>query len=74
MTKGVGVKALDSKSILNLKCMIPPIEEQRKLASYLDDIVGKIDNIINLIGNTNNVFSAYRQTLIENVIRGRVNI
>ena len=74
IAKGAAIKSLDSKSIPNLKCMIPPIEEQLRLASYLEDIIGKIDNVINLIGNTDNVFSAYRQTLIENVIRGRVKI
>ena len=74
MAKGVAIKALDSKSIPNLKCMIPPIEEQLRQTSYLDNIISKIDNVINLIGNTDNVFSAYRQNLIENVIRGRVKI
>lgn len=74
LAKGVAIKSLDSKSIPNLKCMIPSIDEQIRLASYLDDIVGKIDNVINMIGNTGNVFSAYRQTLIENVVHGRVMV
>ena len=72
MAKGIAIKSLDSKSILDLKCMIPPIDEQIRLATYLDDIVGKIDGIISMIGYSVNVFSEYRQTLIENVIRGRV--
>jgi hypothetical protein len=74
LTKGAAIKSLDSKSILNFKCMIPPIDEQIRLASYLDDIVGKIDNAINIIGNADNVFSAYRQTLIENAVRGKLKI
>lgn len=74
MAKGVAMKSLDSKSILDLKCLIPTIEEQNRLVSYLDDIVGKIDNVIESFGSADNVFSAYRQTLIENVIRGRVII
>ena len=74
LAKGVAIKSLDSKSIPNMKCMIPPIEDQNKIASYLDDIVGKIDNIITIIGNTGNVFSAYRQTLIENAVRGKLKI
>ena len=74
LAKGVAQKSLDSKSILNLKCIIPPIEEQKRLVSYLDDAVGKIDKVIEALGNDDNVFSAYRQTLIENVVRGRVII
>ena len=50
------------------------MEEQIRMASYLDDIVGKIDDVINALGGSENVFSSYRQTLIENVIRGRVLI
>lgn len=74
LAKGVAIKSLDSKSILNLKCVIPPIEEQKKIVDFLDDIVGKIDRIIESLGSADNVFSAYRQALIENVIRGRVII
>lgn len=74
MTKGAAIKNLDIKAILAFKCMIPPIEEQQRLAAYLDDIVGKIDNVIKALGSTSNVFSEYRQTLIENVVRGRVLI
>ena len=74
LAKGVAIKSLDSKSIPNMKCMIPPIEDQLRLTSYLNDIVGKIDNIITIMGSTGNVFSAYRQTLIENAVRGRLKI
>lgn len=74
LAKGVAIKSIDSKSILNIKCIIPPIEEQLKITSYLDNIVGKLDDVINILGSSDNVFSSYRQTLIENVIRGRVLI
>lgn len=72
--KGFTIKSLDSKSILDIRCNIPPIEEQLKLASYLDDIIGKIDDIINTLGSTDTFFSSYRQTLIENVVRGYIVI
>ena len=74
MAKGATIKSLDSKSIPNLKCMIPPIEEQLNLVAFLDVIVGKIDDVINVLGGSNNVFVQYRQTLIENVVHGRVII
>lgn len=74
MAKGASIKSLDSKSIPNLKCMIPPVEEQLNLVAFLDVIVGKIDDVINVLGGSNNVFVQYRQTLIENVVHGRVMI
>lgn len=74
MAKGATIKSLDSKRIPNLKCLIPPIEEQQNLVAFLDVIVGKIDDVINVLGGSNNVFVQYRQTLIENVVHGRVII
>lgn len=72
LAKGATIKSIDSKSILDFKCMIPSVDEQLRLASFLDEIIGKIDNILIALDSSNNVFSAYRQTLIENVIFGRV--
>ena len=74
LATGAIIKSLDLKTIKSFKCAIPPMEEQIRMASYLDDIVGKIDDVINALGGSENVFSSYRQTLIENVIRGRVLI
>lgn len=74
LTKGAAMKNLDAKAVLGFKFPVPPVEEQLKLAAYLDDIVGKIDEVISVLGSTDNVFSSYRQTLIENVVHGRVII
>ena len=72
--KGSTIKSLVSKTILDLKCWIPTIDEQLRLVSYLDKVIGKIDNVAEVLGNAGNVFSEYRQTLIENVVHGRALI
>lgn len=72
--KGSTIKSLVSKTILDLKCWIPTIDEQLRLVSYLDKVTGKIDNVAEVLGNAGNVFSEYRQTLIENVVHGRALI
>ena len=72
LAKGAAIKSIDSNSILDFKCLIPPIEEQLKIALYLDSIVGKLDNV--KLNDMDNVFAAYRQILIENVVRGKLNI
>ncbi len=74
LTKGVAMKNLDAKAVLDFKFLVPPVEEQQKLAAYLDGIVKKFDEVISVLGSTDNVFSSYRQTLIENVVRGGVLI
>ncbi len=74
MIKDVSPNIPASNLILDLRCLIPPVGEQQRLVSYLDNIIGKIDNINCLLGSSENVFSVYRQTLIENVVRGKVII
>ncbi len=74
LATGATIKSLDVNSIRSLKCVIPPIEEQIKIASYLDVVIGKIDNVIKSIHCSDSIFSQYRQTLIENAVRGRLNI
>ena len=74
LSKGIAQKSLDLKSLQSLKCSIPPIEVQKKIVSNIDDVVGKIDKIIEYTGNTDNVFATYRQTLIENAVRGKLKI
>lgn len=74
MTSGTTIKTLSTKSIMDFKCLIPSIEEQAKIATFLDEIISKIDNIIKIISSPNSVFSQYRQTLIENAVRGRIRL
>lgn len=74
LATGATIKSLDVNSIRSLNCVIPPKEEQIKIASYLDVVIGKIDNVIKSIHCSDSIFSQYRQTLIENAVRGRLNI
>lgn len=74
LATGATIKSLDVKTIRSLNCLIPPLEEQVKIASYLDVVIGKIDNVIKSIHSSDSIFSQYRQTLIENAIRGRLKI
>ena len=74
MTGGTSVKTLSTKSIRDFKCFIPSLEEQVKIAEFLDYIINKIDNTIKSIGSSNSVFSQYRQTIIENAVRGRIRL
>ena len=74
MTKGATTKQLDTKAMLDFKFLIPSIEEQGKIACFLDEVVSKIDNIIASVKGSNTFFSEYRQTLIENAVRGNMKI
>lgn len=74
MATGATIKSLDLKTIKSFKCAIPPIEEQIKIASYLDCVIGKIDNVINCLHSSDSVFTQYRQALIEAAVKGKLKI
>lgn len=74
LATGATIKSLDVKSIRSLYCLIPPLEEQVKIASYLDVVIGKIDNVIKSINSSDSIFSQYRQKLIEAAVRGYLKI
>lgn len=70
LAKGVSIKSLDSQALNNFKCLLPPLEEQIIIADYLNDIVGKLDNVIRKLNSADTIFSKYRQILIENIVKG----
>ena len=72
LATGSAMKSISISSMLDFKCLIPPVEEQKKIVAFLDVIVGKIDDIIKELNGPDNIFINYRQTLIENVVRGRM--
>lgn len=74
LANGSTVKSLNNSSVLDYRCFVPSIEEQSIIASFLDNIIGKIDRIIKSLNSSDNVFIEYRQTLIENSVRGRIRL
>ena len=74
LTRGGAIKSLNIKQLSDFKCLIPPIEEQQRIAAYLDGFVGKLDRIIASLNSTDTIVSTYRQTLIENIVRGNWNV
>lgn len=72
LTNGATIKSLNTRALLDYKCLVPSLEEQKVIVTQLDNIVGKLDTIINELGNSNSIFTQYRQTLIENAVRGKI--
>ncbi len=62
---------LSQKLLNKLPVINPPLEEQQKIANYLDDKVAHIDNIIEKTKSTIEEYKEYRQSLItETVTKG----
>jgi type I restriction enzyme S subunit len=53
---------------------IPPLDEQQRIADYLDTECAKIDDLIGEIDNQVNLLKTYRKSLINEVVTGKVEV
>lgn len=53
---------------------IPPIQEQEQIVAYLDEVTGKIDQAIAQKQEQITKLKAYRQSLINDVVTGKVKV
>ena len=74
MAVGAVIKSLNAQSIMDLKCKIPTLGEQRKIVKYLDSVIAIIDVNLKALKSDNNTLAEFRQVLIENVIGGKYPI
>lgn len=73
-TYGTKMPRANWEFIGNLKIPIPPLEEQKAIAEYLDTQIEKIDLAICKIKSQINLIKEYKTTLISEAVCGRVGI
>lgn len=69
-TEGVGNKNWVLVKIRETIIVLPPLEEQRKIAKYLDDKCEKIDKAINNITKQISLIQEYKTSLIDTTTKG----
>lgn len=73
-TYGTKMPRANWEFIGNLKIPLPPLEEQKAIAEYLDTQIAKIDLAISKIKSQINLIKEYKSTLISEAVCGRVGI
>lgn len=71
---GVKVYSITKSILKEVQCLIPPLEEQKVIAEYLDTQIEKIDLAICKIKTQINLIKEYKTTLISEAVCGRVGI
>ena len=66
-----GAKMLNQRRIANMLMIIPPLDEQKAIATYLDDKCSKIDTIVENLEKQIGRFADLKRSLIDEVITGR---
>ena len=68
---GVSYPAISSSKISSISVVIPPIDEQRAIATYLDEKCGEIDTAIENIGKQIDAYKRLKRSLIDEVVTGK---
>ena len=62
---------LSQGQIANFIISIPPLEEQRAIAAYLDEKCGAIDAAIEITGKQIDAYKRLKRSLINEVVTGQ---
>ena len=69
---GVKVFSITKAILKEIQCIIPPIEEQKAIAEFLDSEISKIDSIIEKIKKQIELIKEYKNSLINQAVCGRI--
>ena len=68
----VSIAHLVLEKLINIDFAVPPFQEQKAIAEYLDTQIAKIDLAISKIKSQINLIKEYKTTLISEAVCGRV--
>ena len=69
----VSIAHLTWDILINIKFIVPPLNEQRQIAEFLDKKCEKIDKAIGLIEQEINKMKEYKTSLIDKAVKGQIN-
>ena len=66
--------SLSQELLKRLPVCIPNFEEQKQISIFLDEKIGKIDNLLCQIESNLNKLKEYRQSLISEAVTGKIDV
>ena len=74
LARGVTRYALNTASFSEMPTLIPPLEEQTQIVTYIETESQKIDSKIALIKEEIALLKEYRQALIFEAVTGKIEV
>ena len=71
LSKGTSYPAINASDLVSINVLIPPLPEQRAIATYLDDKCAKIDTIVSNLDKQISRYGDLKRSLIDEVITGK---
>jgi restriction endonuclease S subunit len=56
----------------NLPVVLPPIDEQREIARFVDEELGKLEDVLQRVDQSIFLLSEYRSSLITAAVTGQI--
>ena len=72
--KSTTIGAIYKDDVKNLKILLPPMDEQQAIASYLDTETSKIDTRIAKRRKQIELLQEYKQALITAAVTGKIDV
>ena len=73
-TYGTKMPRVNNNFIQNIYIPIPPQDEQKEIAAYLDNLIFKLDNLISKHKLYIEKLEEYKKTLISDVVTGKIDV
>lgn len=70
----IGIGQISQDDIKNFKIPLPPLQEQKEIAAFLDSKVAQIDSVIEKTKKQIELVKEYKNTLINEAVCGRINL
>lgn len=70
----IGLQNLSNQNFYDVKSIVPPIEEQKQIVEYIENISAKIESGISLKAQEISKLQEYKSSLINSVVTGKVRV
>lgn len=74
ISKGEIIIHIYASNLRDLKIPLPPLQEQKEIAAFLDSKVAQIDSVIEKTKKQIELIKEYKNTLINEAVCGRINL
>lgn len=71
LSSGVSYPAIAATRIESINIPVPPLEEQKQIAAYLDERCAKIDAAVTIIDKQIDALKRLKRSLINEVVTGK---
>jgi type I restriction enzyme S subunit len=70
----VSYPSITSTELINIKVLVPTYSEQQQIVKHLDSLTKEMDDLVSMEQNKIDLLKEYRQSLISEVITGKIDV